>query len=95
MTIVRPCVCYSVRPSVLPSVLSSGREILSSQVPYIFHRIHLKFCRLSSYDMKMRIWFLNFDSTIFNGVIAHADLNFANLVSATPPTSLIGFIRFL
>ena len=44
--------------------------------------------------MKMCIWFKNFDWTIFDGVIAHADLNFANhdLVSMTPSTSVIGFI---
>ena len=43
--------------------------------------------------MKMCMWFQNFDLTIFDGVIAHADLNIANhdLVSATP-TSFIGFI---
>ena len=37
---------------------------------------------------------LKFDSSFFDGVIAYADLNFANhdLVSATPPTSFIGFI---
>ena len=40
------------------------------------------------------MWFSNFDWIIFDEVIACADLNFANhdLVSATPPTSFIGFI---
>ena len=53
-----------------------------------FHRIHFKFCRLSSYDMKMCMWFKNFDLTILDGDIAHADLNFANHdhVSATSPS---------
>ena len=42
----------------------------------------------------MCMWFSNFDSTIFDGVIAHANLNFADhdLVRATPSTSFIGFI---
>ena len=44
--------------------------------------------------MKMCMWFRNFDSTIFDGVIIHTKLNFANhdLVSATASTSFIGFI---
>ena len=89
MTLVCQCVRYSVCPSGRPS---KGSCLLNSS--YIFHRIHLKFCGLSSYDMKMCMWFYNFDSTIFDGVIAHVDLNFANhnLVSTTPP-SFIGFIR--
>ena len=80
------CVCYFVHPSAERSCLRN--------FSYIFHQIHLKFCRLSSYDMKMCMWFQNFDSTIFEWVIVHADLNFANhdLVSTTPPTSFIGFI---
>ena len=62
---------------------------------YIFHWIHLKYCRLSSYDMKMCMWFRIFDWTIFDGVISHADICFVglkNLVSSTPSTSFIGFI---
>ena len=44
--------------------------------------------------MKMCMLFLSYDSTIYDGVIAHADLNFANhdLVSATTSTFFIGFI---
>ena len=43
----------------------------------------------------MCMLFSNFDSPIFDGVIAHADLNFANHdpVYATPSTSFIGFIQ--
>ena len=89
MTLVLPCVrpsVRSVRPSVRPSEWSCLRDS-----PYIFHQIHLKFCRLSSYDMKMCTWFWNIYSTIFDGVIAYSDLNFANhnLVSTTPSTSFI------
>ena len=44
--------------------------------------------------MKMYMWFKDFDSTIFDGVIAIADLNYVNhdLVSGTPSSSFIGFI---
>ena len=50
--------------------------ILSPQTFYIFHQIHLKLCRLPSYGMKMCSCFKSFDSTIFDGVIAHADIRF-------------------
>ena len=66
MTLVRPRVRYSV-PSGRPSEKSFLRN------SNIFHRIHLKFCRLSTYDMKLCMWFWNFDSTISGGVISHAD----------------------
>ena len=70
MTLVRPCVRYSVRLSVrLRSCLRNS--------DYIFHRIHWTFCRHTYYDMKIWMWFWNFHSAIFDGVIAHADLRFA------------------
>ena len=49
------------------------------------------------YDMKMCMWFWNFYVTIFDEVIACADLNFANhnLVSATSSTSFIKFIEIM
>ena len=42
----------------------------------------------------MCMWFWNFDSAVFDGVIVHADLSFANHnhVSAAPSISFIGFI---
>ena len=91
MTLVHLCVRYSVHPSI--HHISAERSCPRNS-SYIFHGIHLKFCRLSSYDMKMCLWFWNFDSNIFDGVFAHADINFAShdLVSLTPSTSFIGFI---
>ena len=40
--------------------------------------------------MKMCMWFWSYDLTVFDRVITHTDLNFANhnLVSATPSTLL-------
>ena len=59
MTFLRPCVRYSVRLSFC----LSGRPFKRSCLRKFFHRIHLKVCRLSAYDMKMCIWFWNFDSS--------------------------------
>ena len=69
--------------------LPSERSCLYNS--YIFHLIHLKICRLSTYAMKMCVCFWNCVSTIFDGVIAYADLNFVNhnIVSATLSTSFI------
>ena len=52
--------------------------------------------------MKMCIWFKNFDSTIFDGVTAHADIDFVSpyiiivhIIFSVPLGSLGSFIVFL
>ena len=98
---MKMCICFwNVDWTIFDGVIAyadlnfpSERSCLCNS-SYIFHLIHLKICRLSTYIMKMCMCFWNFDLTITDGVIAHADLNFANhnLVSATPSTSFIGSI---
>ena len=44
----------------------------------IFVQTCFKLCRICSYDMKMYMWFWNFDSTVFYTVITHIFINFAH-----------------
>lgn len=71
-------VCVSVRPSVIPSVLSSDQNHPCSP-SQVFHRIDLKLYRLSSNNIKLCIQFLIFVTAIYDGVptLAESDLALA------------------
>ena len=84
MTLVCPCVHPSVHLSVIPSVCPHVRSCPRNS-SYVFHRLDLKFYRLPSYHMKMRMWFLIFFA-IFDKVMALAD---SYLRPTTPATSFI------
>ena len=45
-----------------------------------------EFCRLSSYDMKMCMWIWNLESTKFDGLICHADVDLSHYLRIFLPT---------